>query len=76
MTIPAGSMGNALAIEVVNERWYSPQLKVVLMTRRYDPRFGETVYRLTNIVRSEPSPELFKVPPDFRVEDVKALTRF
>jgi len=71
MTIPAGAIGNALPIEVVNERWISPELKVVVLTRRFDPRFGETVYRLTNIVRSEPPPDLFKVPADFRTEDVR-----
>jgi len=70
-TIPAGAMGNQLPIEIVNERWFSPELKVVLMTRRYDPRFGETVYRLTNLVRGEPSPDLFKVPADFKTEDVR-----
>jgi hypothetical protein len=70
-TIPAGAMGNQLPIEIVNERWFSPELKVVLMTRRYDPRFGETVYRLTNLVRGEPSADLFKVPADFKTEDVR-----
>ena len=70
MTIPAGAMGNVLPIEVTTERWYSPELQVVLMTRRVDPRFGETVYRLTNIDRSEPSPDIFKVPPDFKVEEI------
>ena len=69
ITIAAGAMGNALPIEIVSERWFSPELKVVLLTRRFDPRFGETVYRLTNIVRSEPAPELFKVPADFRIDD-------
>ena len=71
MTIPAGAMGNALPIEVVNERWYSPELQVILMTRRVDPRFGETVYRLTNINRSEPSADLFTVPAGFKIEDVQ-----
>jgi len=71
MTIPAGTIGNALPIEVVNERWLSPELRVVVMTRRFDPRFGETVYRLTNIVRSEPAADLFRVPADFRTEDVR-----
>jgi hypothetical protein len=70
-TIPAGAMGNQLPIEIVNERWFSPELKVVLMTRRYDPRFGETIYRLTNLVRGEPAPDLFKVPADFKTEDVR-----
>lgn len=71
MTIPAGTVGNVLPIEIVSERWYSPELDVVLMTRRSDPRFGETIYRLTNIVRAEPSPDLFTVPSDFKIEDVR-----
>jgi hypothetical protein len=71
MNIPAGTIGNALPIEVISERWYSPELQIVLMTRRYDPRIGETIYRLTNIVRGEPSPELFKIPADFRIEQMK-----
>ncbi|MBM3820352.1 MAG: hypothetical protein FJW14_15230 [Acidimicrobiia bacterium] len=45
----------------------SPELQVVVMTRRSDPRFGETVYRLTEIVRAEPPAELFQVPADFTV---------
>ena len=39
----------------------------MLITRR-DPRSGETVYRLANIVRAEPPPDLFMVPPDYKVE--------
>jgi hypothetical protein len=39
------------------------------MTRRTDPRFGETRFRLTNIVRGEPPAHLFEVPSDFRIED-------
>lgn len=70
-TIPAGALGNTLPIEIVTERWFSPELQVVLMTHRSDPRVGETIYRLTNIVRGEPSPDLFKVPADFRIEEMK-----
>jgi len=40
----------------------------VLITRR-DPRAGETVYRLTNIVRAEPNDSLFTVPPDYELRD-------
>ena len=56
VTIPAGEIGNALAIDIVNERWYSSELQTVIMTKQSDPRFGETVYRLMNIDRSEPDP--------------------
>jgi hypothetical protein len=73
VVIPAGAIGNELPIEVVSERWYSPELQVVVMTRRSDPRFGETTYRLTNIVRGEPSPELFEVPSGYRVEEPKMM---
>ena len=71
VTLPAGSVGNVLPIEIVSERWFSPQLKVVLLTRRSDPRLGETLYRLTNIDRSEPPADLFKVPDGFRTEELK-----
>ena len=70
MTVPAGAIGNQLPIETVSERWFSPELQVVVLTRRSDPRFGDTVYRLTNIVRAEPPPDLFEVPPDYRIEDL------
>jgi hypothetical protein len=67
-TIPPGAIGNQQPIEIVSERWFSPELQVVVLTRRSDPRFGETVYRLTNIVRAEPPATLFQIPPDYRIE--------
>ena len=68
ITIPTGAIGNVAPIEIVSERWYSPELRTVISSRRSDPRFGETTYRLENIVRAEPSPELFQVPSDYTVE--------
>ena len=61
-TIPAGRIGNDRPIEILDERWVSSDLKVVLLSRHRDPQTGETEFRLTNIKRTEPSPELFKVP--------------
>lgn len=69
LLIPAGTIGNQRTIEVVTERWYSPELQVVLSSKRSDPRMGETVYRLTNIVRGEPTPDLFEIPSDYRLEE-------
>ena len=68
-TIPAGQIGNDRPIEIVSERWYSPDLQIVVMTRHSDPRMGETVYKLTNLERSEPAATLFTVPADYRVAD-------
>jgi hypothetical protein len=73
VTIRAGAVGNRSPIRIVSERWYSPELKIVVMSRRIDPRFGETRFRLTNIVRAEPPAHLFEVPSDFRIEDRQRL---
>jgi hypothetical protein len=64
--IPAGQMGNELPIQVVTERWYSPELQMDVLARRTDPRYGETVTRLINISRAEPSHALFEPPADYK----------
>jgi hypothetical protein len=60
--IPAGAIGNEQPITVTSEEWYSPDLKMLVMTKHADPRSGETTYRLTGIARGEPSPSLFDPP--------------
>jgi hypothetical protein len=67
-TFPIGSVGNSAPIEVVAETWFSPDLQEIVFTKRTDPRFGETTYRLTDIKRAEPAASLFEVPADYRVE--------
>ncbi|HSD46160.1 MAG TPA: hypothetical protein VLB87_06035, partial [Pyrinomonadaceae bacterium] len=71
VTIPAGDIGNERPIEIVNERWYSPELQLVVMTKHSDPRSGETTYKLTNINRAEPAKSLFEVPPGFNVKEMQ-----
>jgi hypothetical protein len=67
-TIPAGSIGNDQPILIVTERWYSPDLQMVIMSKRSDPRVGETTFRITNISRAEPAAILFQVPADYTFE--------
>jgi hypothetical protein len=67
--IPAGQIGNAQEIRVISEQWFSDDLQVLVMTRHADPRSGENVYRLRNIVRAEPDPSLFAPPADYTVQD-------
>ena len=66
-TIPAGQIGNEKAITIVSEHWYSNDLQIVVMSKRSDPRFGDTTYTLTNIQRQEPAASLFAVPSDYTV---------
>jgi hypothetical protein len=67
-TIPAGAIGNANPIVITHERWYSPELQMVVMSKRSDPFNGETTFQLTNIVKQEPDASLFQVPSDYAVK--------
>jgi hypothetical protein len=66
-TIPAGAEGNSLPIVTVHETWTSDDLKVPVMVKTSDPRFGTSQTQLTNIVRAEPDPSLFQVPAGYTV---------
>ena len=68
-TIPAGQIGNDKPIQIVFERWYSPDLQIVVKSTRNDPRFGTTTYALTNVQRVEPAAALFTVPVDYTVKE-------
>jgi len=65
-TIPAGQIGNERPIVITSERWFSPELFIVVYAKTSDPRAGETIYRVTNVKRGEPPAELFRVPADYR----------
>jgi len=65
-TIEAGTIGNDRPIQITTERWYSPDLQTVMMTRHNDPRTGEEVFRLTGVNRTEPPTNLFTVPPGYQ----------
>jgi hypothetical protein len=67
-TIAAGQIGNDKPLQVVFERWYSPDLQVLVKSTRTDPRFGTTTYTLSNIQRTEPAANLFTVPSDYTVQ--------
>jgi len=59
--------------DVIDETWYSPELKINIMTKRTDPRMGETVFKLTGIGRAEPPHSLFEVPPGYTVNEPAAV---
>ena len=64
-TIPQGKIGNDRPITIVNERWISNDLQMLVKSTSSDPRFGDTTYQLTNIVQSSPDPSLFQIPADY-----------
>ncbi len=71
-TIPAGKIGNDKPIQIVTEKWFSPDLQVEVMSKHSDPRFGTFTYQLTNISRTEPAASLFQVPSDYTVKQGEA----
>jgi hypothetical protein len=70
-TIETGAIGNDRPIHVVSERWYSPELQTMVMTKHSDPRSGDEVFSVTNIRRGEPDPSLFQVPADYKIVERK-----
>jgi hypothetical protein len=65
--IPTGQIGNDRPIEITDERWESPELRMLIYSRNSDPRTGVVEYRLTNINRSEPPADLFMIPQDYTI---------
>src|SRR5262249_46066358 len=74
-TIAAGKIGNEKPIDVISERWYAPDLLLVVSSRNFDPRRGETTYRLNGLKRGEPDPSLFQVPADYDRRGVRGGKR-
>lgn len=68
-TIPAGQIGNSKPITITTERWYSPDLQMVVMSKRTDPMTGDSVTQFTDIQRGEPDPALFQVPAGYTVKE-------
>jgi hypothetical protein len=66
-TIPAGQIGNVAPILVIDEAWFSEELKMNVLTTHSDPRTGETVYKLLNINRTEQPKSLFEPPAGYTV---------
>jgi hypothetical protein len=67
-TIPVGAIGNDRALVTTEETWYSPKLRLVLLSVRDEPRFGKTTYSLTNLKLTNPDKSLFVVPPGYTTE--------
>jgi hypothetical protein len=70
-TLPTGLIGNEAPVVMTRETWFSAEIDAVVQSKTTDPRFGSTDYHLKHIDRSEPSPDLFRVPVAFRIELIR-----
>jgi hypothetical protein len=74
MTVLPGQAGNEQPIQIVAETWYSADLQISLLSKRSDPRHGETITRLIHVVRGEPDRSLFEVPAGYKIADASAVS--
>jgi hypothetical protein len=51
-------------------------LQVDVLRKHVDPRFGETNYRLVNVVRAEQPRSLFEVPAGYELKEMPAAVNF
>jgi hypothetical protein len=70
VVVPAGYHGNERAIEMVDERWESAELHLLIRSRQSDSR-GTIEYRLSNIQRTEPPPSLFEIPVEYNMDSTQ-----
>lgn len=64
-TIEAGQVGNERPIQILRDVWTAPELMLTVLSRDFDPRQGEQIYRLVNLKRGEPDAALMRVPADY-----------
>jgi hypothetical protein len=74
-TIAAGAIGNEWPLTITSEEWTSPELQILVLTDRKDPRLGDSTYRLLHISRDEPAATLFQVPSDYTIKET-GISRF
>ena len=68
--VHVGVLGNDKPIEIADERWESPELKLLIYSRFSNSSTGDIEYLLTNIRRLEPASALFEVPADYTVRTI------
>jgi len=68
-TIKADAEGNEQPIVRTTEIWFSPDLKVSLLSKIEDSQIGERITKTIDIKNADPAPALFQVPADYTVKD-------
>jgi hypothetical protein len=56
-------------VEVTNELWISPDLRIIMRHIHDDPQTGKEDTEVTDVVRGDPDPALFQPPEGYTVVD-------
>ena len=66
-TIAAADSGTGKEVQVVDEYWYSEDLRIDMLIKHSDPRSGDMTTTVTQVSRTDPDPVIFTVPSDYKV---------
>ena len=66
-TYATGALGNHRPLIIVTEYWYAVELRLNLLTKRTDPRYGVQTVRVTDLQRQEPDAVLFAIGDEYKV---------
>jgi TonB family protein len=66
-TYATGALGNDRPLIIVTEYWYAAELRLNLLTKRTDPRYGVQTVRVTELQRQEPDAALFAIADGYKV---------
>jgi hypothetical protein len=72
-TINQGVIGNDHPLTITKEFWYSPTLGINILVKRSDPRYGTQIFAVSDISFSEPDPQTFVHPADYKVIDQRQV---
>ena len=73
--IETGVIGNNSPIEIKREYWYSPLLGINVISKLQDPRIGMQNFEVSDIALGDPDANLFHVPRNFKVIDLRKAAR-
>lgn len=74
-TIQLSEESSKRVIEVTNEIWTSPELRIMVRQIHDDPRKGKETTDVTDVVRGDPDPGLFQAPQGYEIADHRAQNR-
>lgn len=66
-TISAADSGTRKEIKIVDEYWYSEDLRLDMLIKHSDPRTGDWTVAVTQVSRTDPDPVIFTIPSDYKV---------
>jgi hypothetical protein len=65
ITLPIGAFQKSHEIQIVDERWISKELQLLMYSRTEDSEYGTLEHRVTRINRDDPPGELFEIPAGY-----------